>query len=105
MHLPTEISRALSAARALEEHRTAPHATSPHAEPRAVAPARARGAAAPAPGKARATQSLQAPSGTGINRWWRYQEENIAGGGHVMINVGTGNVLIQDDDMRCRTKA
>jgi len=38
-------------------------------------------------------------SGTGINPWWRYQEENVPGGGHVMVNVGTGNVLLQDDDM------
>jgi len=37
--------------------------------------------------------------GTGINAWWRYQEENVPGGGHVMINIGTGNLLLQDDDM------
>ena len=39
------------------------------------------------------------PSGTGINHWWRYQEENVPGGGHLMVNVGTGNLLLQDDDM------
>ncbi|MBV8370222.1 MAG: HNH endonuclease [Candidatus Eremiobacteraeota bacterium] len=38
-------------------------------------------------------------SGTGINPWWRYQEENVPGGGHLMVNVGTGNVVLQDDDM------
>jgi YD repeat-containing protein len=38
-------------------------------------------------------------SGTGINPWWRYQEENVPGGGHVMVNVGTGNLVLQDDDM------
>jgi YD repeat-containing protein len=38
-------------------------------------------------------------SGTGINPWWRYQEQNVPGGGHMMVNVGTGNVLLQDDDM------
>jgi YD repeat-containing protein len=38
-------------------------------------------------------------SGTGINPWWRYQEQNVPGGGHLMVNVGTGNLLLQDDDM------
>ena len=38
-------------------------------------------------------------TGTGINPWWRYQEENVPGGGHVMVNVGTGNLLLQEDDM------
>jgi len=38
-------------------------------------------------------------SGTGINPWWRYQEEDVPGAGHVMVNVGTGNLLIQVDDM------
>ncbi len=38
-------------------------------------------------------------SGTGINPWWRYREENVPGGGHLMVNVGTGNLLLQDDDM------
>ncbi len=39
------------------------------------------------------------PSGTGINPWWRYQEQNVPGGGHLMVNLGTGNLLLQDDDM------
>ena len=38
-------------------------------------------------------------SGSGINPWWRYQEQNVPGGGHLMVNVGTGNMLLQDDDM------
>jgi YD repeat-containing protein len=38
-------------------------------------------------------------SGTGINHWWPYQEESVPGGGRLMANVGTGNVLLQDDDM------
>jgi YD repeat-containing protein len=38
-------------------------------------------------------------SGTGINPWWHYAEQNVPGGGHVMVNVGTGNVLLQDDDV------
>jgi YD repeat-containing protein len=50
----------------------------------------------------RRTQSLPsdpAAPGTGINPWWRYQEQNVPGGGHVMVNVGTGNLVLQDDDM------
>jgi hypothetical protein len=48
----------------------------------------------------RTTQSTPGGgSGTGINPWWRYQEENVPGGGHVMVNVGTGNAVLQDDDM------
>ncbi|MDP9105849.1 MAG: DUF6531 domain-containing protein [Candidatus Eremiobacteraeota bacterium] len=42
---------------------------------------------------------MQSSSGTGINPWWRYQEESVPGGVRVMVNVGTGNVLLQDDDM------
>ncbi len=53
------------------------------------------------PGTRRAMSLPSDPtaSGTGINHWWRYQEENVPGGGHVMVNVGTGNLLLQDDDM------
>jgi YD repeat-containing protein len=50
----------------------------------------------------RRAQSLPADpaaSGTGINHWWRYQEQPVPGGGQVMVNVGTGNLLLQDDDM------
>lgn len=52
-----------------------------------------------------ATRSVQSlpnnpsGSGTGINPWWRYQEQNVPGGGHVMVNVGTGNLVLQEDDM------
>jgi len=38
-------------------------------------------------------------AGTGINPWWRYAEENIPGKQHMMVNVGTGNVIIDADDM------
>jgi len=37
-------------------------------------------------------------STTGINPWWTYEEGNIAGAGHWMINVATGNLVVQDDD-------
>jgi len=36
---------------------------------------------------------------TGINPWWRYQEEGVGGGDHVMVNVGTGNMVVQSDDV------
>jgi YD repeat-containing protein len=55
----------------------------------------------PAPSTRRA-QSLPgnpSASGTGINPWWRYQEQGVPGGGHLMVNVGTGNLVLQDDDM------
>jgi len=54
------------------------------------------------PSGTRAVQSLPnnpSGSGTGINPWWRYQEETVPGGGHVMVNVGTGNLVLQDEDM------
>ncbi len=37
--------------------------------------------------------------GTGIKPWWPYQEERVPGAGHVMVNVATGNLLIDEDDM------
>jgi len=59
-------------------------------------------AATNAPGAERRKLSLPADpsaSGTGINHWWRYQEQNVPGEGRLMVNVGTGNLLLQDDDM------
>jgi YD repeat-containing protein len=38
-------------------------------------------------------------AGTGINPWWRYQEQSVPGAGHVMVNVGTGNYIVDVDDM------
>src|ERR1700676_3297965 len=55
-----------------------------------------------APAATRRPQSLpsdSSASGTGINPWWLYQEQGVLGGGRVMVNVGTGNLLLQDDDM------
>lgn len=54
------------------------------------------------PPNIRRTQSLPSnpsASGTGINRWWRYHEQDLSGGGHLLVNVGTGNLLLQSDDM------
>ena len=54
-------------------------------------------------GGVRRAQSLPSDptaSGTGINPWWRYQEQSLPGGGsRMMVNVGTGNLLVQQDDM------
>jgi len=53
----------------------------------------------PAVRRAQSLPSDPNASGTGINPWWRYQEEGVPGGGRIMVNVGTGNLLLQDDDM------
>lgn len=65
---------------------------------RAVPPV--RGLGAPLAGS-RSPQMLPAgiKSGTGINPWWHYQETSIPGAGRAMVNLGTGNVVVQDDDM------
>ncbi|HEV2737417.1 MAG TPA: hypothetical protein VGU66_02450, partial [Candidatus Elarobacter sp.] len=93
---PSEIDGILSAARArsrqMSTHR-AEAVKQPPAPPPVIAPGHVRGAAAPSSGAVRRTRTLQAPAGTGINPWWRYEEENVPGGGHVMVNVGTGNML------------
>ncbi|MHB8147569.1 MAG: DUF6531 domain-containing protein [Vulcanimicrobiaceae bacterium] len=39
------------------------------------------------------------PSTTGINRYWRYEEGAIPGIGKDMLNVGTGNLVVQSDDL------
>jgi hypothetical protein len=44
------------------------------------------------------------PSGTGINPWWRYQEQTVPGGDHLMVNVGTGNMVVQSEDMNVAHK-
>ncbi len=54
-------------------------------------------------GRAGPRRSLSLPSnpsgsGTGMNPWWRYQQETIPGV-QAMVNVGTGNLVVQDEDM------
>jgi YD repeat-containing protein len=41
----------------------------------------------------------QLPATTGINRYWEYTETPIGGVGRYMVNTGTGNVLVQADDL------
>src|SRR5947209_5065956 len=38
-------------------------------------------------------------SGSGIKPWWRDQAQGLPGGGRMMVNVGSGNLVLQDDDM------
>jgi len=40
-----------------------------------------------------------APPTTGINRWWDYEEGAIPGVGKYMVNIGTGNLLVQASDV------
>ena len=104
---PRDLDQVLAAARARAKQRDARGAgATPPATPavpmptmRGLGPGHARGGTAPAQGPPRRTQSVQSPASTGINPWWQYQEENLPGGGHVMVNVGTGNMVVQDDDM------
>ncbi len=36
---------------------------------------------------------------TGINPWWTYEEGAIPGAGKWMVNVATGNLIVQDEDI------
>lgn len=36
---------------------------------------------------------------TGINHYWEYEEDSIGGVGRYMVNVATGNLIVQADDM------
>ncbi|MDB5070060.1 MAG: hypothetical protein JWM87_1171 [Candidatus Eremiobacteraeota bacterium] len=106
---PSEIDHVLRAARAQARSRALqpalpkPIVLSPTTP---VTVTRTRPGAPVAPkATVRTTASLSGfSSGTGINPWWRYQEQNIPGGGRLMANVGTGNVLLQDDDMAVPNK-
>jgi YD repeat-containing protein len=90
MFRPNEIDRAVTAARRRSAEAVAPSGrTVPHIS--SGMPPGAR--------HALSVPSDPTASGTGINPWWRYQEQNVPGGGHLMVNIGTGNVLLQDDDM------
>ena len=105
---PNEIDGALkAAARSRAVPSTAGSAAAPAASvPRRGSAPRLPGTVPPTQSQAqsgtRRAQSLPSDpnaSGTGINPWWPYHTEAIPGGGNVMVNVGTGNLLIQDDDM------
>ena len=96
---PLEIDRAVSAARVRAAHATPPHPPSTQAaSTRVLSPVVTR-AGALIKSATRATQSVQPGGGAGINPWWRYAEERAASGGHVMVNIGTGNLLLQENDM------
>jgi YD repeat-containing protein len=93
---PLELDRAIAAARRRTMEQAPDRTTAPPG--RAIPPPTAAGTR-PGPRRAMSLPSDPTASGTGINHWWRYQEENVPGGGHLMVNVGTGNLVLQDDDM------
>jgi len=43
--------------------------------------------------------TISSLAGTGINHWWEYEEDQLAGVGRYMVNVATGNMILQADDM------
>jgi len=96
---PSEIDGVLTAARQrAAQSRLLPRTAASPAS-RAASPVGTRAGTAPGRSRGRGTRTLQFTAGTGINPWWRYQEETVPGGGRLMVNVGTGNMLLQDDDM------
>jgi YD repeat-containing protein len=96
---PGEIDGGLTSARQrAAQSRLHPHSAAPPTS-RSVSPVGPRAGAAPGRSRGRGTRTIQFTAGTGINPWWRYQEYNVPGGGHLMVNVGTGDLLLQDDDM------
>jgi len=42
---------------------------------------------------------MSATNFTGINHWWTFEEDSIGGVGRYMVNVATGNLIVQADDM------
>jgi hypothetical protein len=95
MFRPSEIDGALKAAarsRAIPSTVSVPGAPAANGARRGSTP-RVPGIAPSAqpnaqPGSRRAQSLPSHPnaSGTGINPWWRYQEEEVPGGGHLMVN-------------------
>ncbi|MCU1492225.1 MAG: hypothetical protein JWM85_3630, partial [Acidimicrobiaceae bacterium] len=63
--------------------------------PRATGPAGVRGVSATRHASAVDLSSLNV---TGINRWWSYEEGDIPGVGHWMVNAHWQNLIIQSDD-------
>ena len=100
---PVEIDGVLKAAGARKRApatRTRMPATSPATAAEITRrPGRGVIAAPPPPRGSKSLPSDPSASGTGINPWWRYRDEAIPGGGHAMVNVGTGNLVVQDEDM------
>jgi YD repeat-containing protein len=95
---PAAIDRVLAAARrqTASQALRAPDA----AVQRAVTPNAGRGSSPRAPGATRRTSTLATASlGTGLKPWWAYHDYATPGVGHGTVNVGTGNVLLADDDM------
>lgn len=108
MARPRDIDALMAAARqrAVPRSRqdTAPPQSAPLRAVRPVTPGGTRAGTAPLKPAGRAVQTLQPNGGTGINPWWQFAQEAMPGGGRMMVNVGTGNLLLQDDDMRVQHK-
>src|SRR6202163_1079319 len=96
---PGEIDGVLTKARQRAAQSRVHSASAAPPATRAVSPGGTRARTAPGNSRGRGTRSVQFTAGTGINPWWRYQEESVPGGGRLMVNLGTGNLLLQDDDM------
>ena len=47
----------------------------------------------------RSSTKAASSAGTGIERWWRYEERAIPGIGRAMLNVGTGNLVVSAMDV------
>jgi YD repeat-containing protein len=43
--------------------------------------------------------TTSSPNTTGINPWWSYESGALPGTGKYMVNVGTGNVFVQSEDI------
>lgn len=98
MARPNEIDARLKAS-ARRRTLSAPMSIAVHAGGAARRPGAPANAALPTSRRAQSLPGNSSASGTGINPWWRYQEQSLPGGGQLMVNVGTGNLLIQDADM------
>jgi RHS repeat-associated protein len=78
---------------------SARHARAATPMPRATAAARVTASRATMRPMVAPTATPSAPPTTGINRWWDYEEGAIPGVGKYMVNVGTGNLLVQANDV------
>ena len=96
---PSELDRVLTAARVRALHARSPGVLTRPLAPRVTSAGGTRSGTLPVRSAVRATQSVQFGTGTGINPWWRYSEEAAPSGGTTMVNVGTGNLLLQENDM------
>jgi YD repeat-containing protein len=95
---PSDIDRVLDAARRRAGSLGLNAPGGPHS--RGVVPNAGRAASPRGPGATRRKETLSTASlGTGIKPWWAYRDVALPGGGQGVVNVGTGNLLLQVGDM------